>query len=79
MSWTVLILPGTRCGSSGKVEDDGLLGLMSFCHTQANSGQVGSSFLVPGTFCGSCFWAFSGFLSGMLSVMANISCQLDEI
>lgn len=78
MSWTVVVLPGTRCSSSGKV-DDSLFGLhVLLAHTD-KFRPGGASFMVPGTFCGSCFWVFAGLVNGMLSVMANISAQLDEI
>lgn len=79
MSWTVLVLPGTQMSSTAEVEDDGLLGL---CVLLGHTGKFrpdGDSSLVPGVSCDSCFWAFTGLLNGMLSVMADISCQLDAI
>lgn len=79
MSWAVLVLTGTQFSSPGEVEDDDLIGL---CVRLAHTGKFrpeGDSFLVPGTFHGSCFWAFTGLLNGMLGVMAGISCQLDAI
>lgn len=59
MSWTVLVLPGIQWRSTGEVEDNGLLGLCVLLAHTSKFRAGGDSFLVPGTFCGSCFWVFT--------------------
>lgn len=75
----LLFLPGTQFSSTGEVEDDDLIGLFVLLAHTGKFRPGGDSFLVPGIFHGSHFWAFTGLLNGMLGVMAGISCRLDAI